>query len=160
MYRPTNLHICLTVSFTSAGKKPTPKEYESDVMDLLKEHTSNAEREVRLRQPDLYSGPQTGWYVSTSVPATWASQSQTFWKREEFFSTPQRQGASLKVYDSWLSLHPKNKVLHWKCIWYMTFVLQAWAKIVYCIHLYVPNVCGMMFCIFFEPIKNKNRNKK
>lgn len=34
--------------------KPTPTEYDNDVMDMLKAHVSNENREQRLRQPDLY----------------------------------------------------------------------------------------------------------
>ncbi|KAJ8945182.1 hypothetical protein NQ314_009314 [Rhamnusium bicolor] len=33
--------------------KPTPKEYNHDVMDLLKLHCKNIHKESRLRQPDL-----------------------------------------------------------------------------------------------------------
>ncbi|XP_038051296.1 succinate dehydrogenase assembly factor 2, mitochondrial-like [Patiria miniata] len=33
--------------------KPTPDEYQGDVMDLLKEHVSNVNMESRIRQPDL-----------------------------------------------------------------------------------------------------------
>ncbi|XP_013400575.1 succinate dehydrogenase assembly factor 2, mitochondrial isoform X2 [Lingula anatina] len=35
------------------GVEPTPPEYENEIMDLLKEHTKNDNREERLRQPDL-----------------------------------------------------------------------------------------------------------
>lgn len=38
----------------ATGNKPTPEEYQNEVMDLLKHHTSNEDMEVRLRQPDLY----------------------------------------------------------------------------------------------------------
>ena len=34
--------------------KPTPDEYNNEVMDLLKKHVGNEKREQRLRQPDLY----------------------------------------------------------------------------------------------------------
>ena len=34
--------------------KPTPDEYNSEVMDLLKRHVSNVDKETRYRQPDLY----------------------------------------------------------------------------------------------------------
>ncbi|XP_033638045.1 succinate dehydrogenase assembly factor 2, mitochondrial-like [Asterias rubens] len=33
--------------------KPTPEEFKSDVMDLLKKHVSNVNMESRIRQPDL-----------------------------------------------------------------------------------------------------------
>lgn len=35
------------------GKKPTPPEYETEVMQLLKDHVRNVHKEARLRQPDL-----------------------------------------------------------------------------------------------------------
>lgn len=34
--------------------KPTPDEYNNEIMDMLKEHVSNNKREQRLRQPGLY----------------------------------------------------------------------------------------------------------
>lgn len=33
--------------------KPTPEEYNNTVMDMLKEHAKNEQRDVRLQQPDL-----------------------------------------------------------------------------------------------------------
>ncbi|CAG5128986.1 unnamed protein product, partial [Candidula unifasciata] len=36
------------------GAKETPEEFQSDVMDLLKKHVLNKDRESRIRQPDLY----------------------------------------------------------------------------------------------------------
>lgn len=35
------------------GLKETPSEFESDVMDLLKTHTANLNKETRIRQPEL-----------------------------------------------------------------------------------------------------------
>ena len=35
------------------GNKPTPEEYDNEVMNLMKEHAKNEERNERLRQPDL-----------------------------------------------------------------------------------------------------------
>jgi succinate dehydrogenase assembly factor 2 len=35
------------------GSKPTPEEYDNTVMDMLKNHAKNEQRDVRLRQPDL-----------------------------------------------------------------------------------------------------------
>lgn len=35
------------------GNKPTPEEYNNTVMDMLKEHAKNEQRDVRLQQPDL-----------------------------------------------------------------------------------------------------------
>jgi len=34
--------------------KPTPAEYDNEMMDLLKKHVSNEKREKRLAQPGLY----------------------------------------------------------------------------------------------------------
>lgn len=34
-------------------KKPTPKEYDNQVMDMLKKHAKNEDMEERIRQPDL-----------------------------------------------------------------------------------------------------------
>jgi succinate dehydrogenase assembly factor 2 len=34
--------------------KPTPDEYNNEIMDLLKKHVGNDRREQRLRQPGLY----------------------------------------------------------------------------------------------------------
>ncbi|XP_045469539.1 succinate dehydrogenase assembly factor 2-B, mitochondrial-like [Harmonia axyridis] len=36
------------------GVKPTPKDYDTDVFQLFKEHVKNTKRETRFRQPDLY----------------------------------------------------------------------------------------------------------
>ena len=37
----------------ATGNKPTPEEYQSQIMDMLKDHAANENMEVRLRQPDL-----------------------------------------------------------------------------------------------------------
>ncbi len=34
-------------------KKPTPSEYDNEVMKMLKEHTRNEKMETRYRMPDL-----------------------------------------------------------------------------------------------------------
>ena len=34
--------------------KPIPPEFENEVMDLLKKHIKNENREARIAQPDLY----------------------------------------------------------------------------------------------------------
>lgn len=34
-------------------KKPTPKEYDNQIMDMLKKHAKNEDMEERIRQPDL-----------------------------------------------------------------------------------------------------------
>jgi len=38
-----------------SAHKPTPSEYDNEVMDMLKEHAKNEDRTVRLQQPALYS---------------------------------------------------------------------------------------------------------
>ena len=35
------------------GREETPTCFDNEVMDMLKEHSRNEKREVRLRQPDL-----------------------------------------------------------------------------------------------------------
>ncbi|XP_060579473.1 succinate dehydrogenase assembly factor 2, mitochondrial-like [Ruditapes philippinarum] len=37
------------------GNKPTPPEYDNSVMDMLKDHAKNKDRNVRLQQPALYT---------------------------------------------------------------------------------------------------------
>merc|ERR1711976_9956 len=37
------------------GKADTPEEYDNAVMDMLKEHALNKEKEQRFSQPDLYA---------------------------------------------------------------------------------------------------------
>lgn len=34
-------------------KKPTPNEYDNEIMDMLKHHAKNEKMEVRLHQPAL-----------------------------------------------------------------------------------------------------------
>lgn len=34
--------------------KPVPPEFENEIMDLLKKHIKNENREARITQPDLY----------------------------------------------------------------------------------------------------------
>lgn len=36
------------------GSKPTPSEYENEIMDLFRKHAKNETKEKRLRMPDLY----------------------------------------------------------------------------------------------------------
>lgn len=43
------------IYYWMTGHKPTPPEYDNDVMDKLKAHAKNADRNVRLQQPDLYT---------------------------------------------------------------------------------------------------------
>ncbi|CAK9809980.1 Succinate dehydrogenase assembly factor 2, mitochondrial [Anthophora quadrimaculata] len=35
------------------GAKPTPPEFDNEVMDLLKKHIKNEDRQARIMQPDL-----------------------------------------------------------------------------------------------------------
>lgn len=35
------------------GSKPTPPEYENEIMDMFRNHVKNDQREKRLRMPDL-----------------------------------------------------------------------------------------------------------
>lgn len=42
------------IFYWATGVKPTPAEFETEVMGLLKDHVSNKNREVRLTQPALY----------------------------------------------------------------------------------------------------------
>ncbi|XP_046328239.1 succinate dehydrogenase assembly factor 2, mitochondrial-like isoform X1 [Haliotis rufescens] len=37
------------------GAKPTPEEFDSEVMTMLKEHARNKDKASRIRQPDLYT---------------------------------------------------------------------------------------------------------
>ena len=45
----------------ATGKKETPEEYDNEMMDLLKEHVSNLNREKRLRMPPLYKSEEVKW---------------------------------------------------------------------------------------------------
>lgn len=35
------------------GREATPADYDNEVMDMLKQHARNSDRETRYRQPDL-----------------------------------------------------------------------------------------------------------
>lgn len=37
----------------AVGSKPTPAEYENEIMDLFRRHAKNELKEKRLRMPDL-----------------------------------------------------------------------------------------------------------
>lgn len=39
--------------YWATGVQPTPNEFESDVMDMLRTHVRNLNKEKRIRQPDL-----------------------------------------------------------------------------------------------------------
>ncbi|CAH1100402.1 unnamed protein product [Psylliodes chrysocephalus] len=40
--------------YWATNLKRTPEEYKNDIMDLLQDHCKNLNKEVRIRQPDLY----------------------------------------------------------------------------------------------------------
>jgi succinate dehydrogenase assembly factor 2 len=42
------------IFYWSTNTKPTPDEYNNEIMDMLKKHVSNERKEQRLRQPGLY----------------------------------------------------------------------------------------------------------
>jgi succinate dehydrogenase assembly factor 2 len=39
----------------ATGVKPVPAEFDNEIMDLLKEHVLNKDRECRIRQPNLHT---------------------------------------------------------------------------------------------------------
>ncbi|XP_011150455.1 succinate dehydrogenase assembly factor 2, mitochondrial [Harpegnathos saltator] len=41
------------IFYWATGVKPTPPEFDNEVMDLLKKHIQNENREARIMQPDL-----------------------------------------------------------------------------------------------------------
>lgn len=41
------------IYYWATGVKPTPLEFSNEVMDMLKAHVKNKDRESRIRQPDL-----------------------------------------------------------------------------------------------------------
>ncbi|XP_053669036.1 succinate dehydrogenase assembly factor 2, mitochondrial-like [Anopheles marshallii] len=43
------------IFYWATGVKPTPKEYDNEVMNMLKDHVKNNNREQRFMQPDLYA---------------------------------------------------------------------------------------------------------
>ncbi|KAH3887416.1 hypothetical protein DPMN_011433 [Dreissena polymorpha] len=49
-----HLHICLWAIISHLETKPTPAQYDNEIMDMLKQHTKNEDRQVRLQQPTLY----------------------------------------------------------------------------------------------------------
>ncbi|XP_059482359.1 succinate dehydrogenase assembly factor 2, mitochondrial-like [Neocloeon triangulifer] len=42
------------IFYWASGVKPTPAEFDNEIMNRLKEHVSNKDREARLHQPALY----------------------------------------------------------------------------------------------------------
>uniref|UniRef100_A0AAG5DLS6 Succinate dehydrogenase assembly factor 2, mitochondrial n=1 Tax=Anopheles atroparvus TaxID=41427 RepID=A0AAG5DLS6_ANOAO len=43
------------IYYWATGVKPTPKEYDNEIMSMLKDHVKNNNREQRFMQPDLYA---------------------------------------------------------------------------------------------------------
>ncbi|XP_011639372.1 succinate dehydrogenase assembly factor 2, mitochondrial-like [Pogonomyrmex barbatus] len=41
------------IFYWATGVKPTPSEFDNEVMDLLKKHIQNEDRQARIMQPDL-----------------------------------------------------------------------------------------------------------
>ncbi|KAM8713363.1 hypothetical protein ACLKA7_013644 [Drosophila subpalustris] len=41
------------IYYWATGVKPTPQQYDTEIMKLLKEHVGNAEKVTRFRQPEL-----------------------------------------------------------------------------------------------------------
>ena len=41
------------IYYWATGVKPTPVEFDTEVMRMLKEHVQNKDKESRIRQPDL-----------------------------------------------------------------------------------------------------------
>lgn len=42
------------IFYWAAEVKPIPEEFQNEIMDLLKKHIKNENRELRIKQPDLY----------------------------------------------------------------------------------------------------------
>lgn len=41
------------IYYWATGVKETPEEFNNEIMDLLKEHVKNKDKEQRFKQPDL-----------------------------------------------------------------------------------------------------------
>lgn len=41
------------IFYWATGAKPTPPEFDNEIMDLLKQHTRNKDRQARIMQPEL-----------------------------------------------------------------------------------------------------------
>ncbi|XP_043520740.1 succinate dehydrogenase assembly factor 2, mitochondrial-like [Frieseomelitta varia] len=41
------------IFYWATGAKPTPPEFDNEIMDLLKKHIKNEERQARIMQPEL-----------------------------------------------------------------------------------------------------------
>ncbi|XP_014602326.1 PREDICTED: succinate dehydrogenase assembly factor 2, mitochondrial-like [Polistes canadensis] len=42
------------IFYWATGAKPTPPEFDNEIMDLLKKHIKNEDKQARIMQPDLY----------------------------------------------------------------------------------------------------------
>ncbi|KAI4503199.1 hypothetical protein M0802_001421 [Mischocyttarus mexicanus] len=42
------------IFYWATGAKPTPPEFDNEIMDLLKKHIKNEDKQARIIQPDLY----------------------------------------------------------------------------------------------------------
>ena len=42
------------IYYWATGVRETPEEFNTEVMQLLKEHVKNKDKESRFKQPDLY----------------------------------------------------------------------------------------------------------
>ena len=42
------------IFYWATGTKPTPDEYNTEIMDMLKKHVQNVNKEQRICQPDLH----------------------------------------------------------------------------------------------------------
>lgn len=45
------------IYYWATGNKETPLEYENEIMEMLRKHVRNDNKEKRLRMPDLDSSP-------------------------------------------------------------------------------------------------------
>jgi len=41
------------IFYWATGVRETPTEFDNEIMNMLKEHVKNKDREARLKQPDL-----------------------------------------------------------------------------------------------------------
>ncbi len=42
------------IYYWATGVRETPEEFNNEIMDLLKDHVKNKDKESRFKQPDLY----------------------------------------------------------------------------------------------------------
>lgn len=43
------------IYYWASGVRETPEEFDNEVMNLLKEHVKNKDKESRFKQPDLWT---------------------------------------------------------------------------------------------------------